>query len=295
VPAVLCAALAVVAPARAGTVTTQNSCRWSTDNQWRHLNVDLGGAATPNPAAPGSGISLTGGTMHLQLPTAGDNQIDVKAWLALQGSGTLQGVQVLPLEVGAHADGASSAVDLTLALPDTAWTNDAASTSFRQGTVGTLPLIAAGPNGAPVKPLGSLYLHVTGAPGAPALTLDCQPGTGEGLGPPVSRVPDAFETVAVQDGAASQPPPKATPHISLRSATLRGSRVRVSLQCAGSPCEGTARASTRKLKYTLAAGERISFTLTLRNRPKKVTLKVSLGGGRALSKVLKQPRKRVPS
>ena len=111
-------ALALAAPAHAGTLTTQNSCRWSLDNVWRHLNIDLTGVGTPNPVAPGSGLNLTQASVHARLPDylakfgyelgilkAGDNEIKAKVWLALQGSGTVQGVQVQALEtVAAHDD-----------------------------------------------------------------------------------------------------------------------------------------------------------------------------------------------
>ena len=45
--AVLGASLVLIpaAPASAGTLTTQNSCKFSLDSVWRHLHVDLSGTA----------------------------------------------------------------------------------------------------------------------------------------------------------------------------------------------------------------------------------------------------------
>src|ERR1700752_4576061 len=98
--------LAAAPPASAATVTTQNSCRWSYDNLWRHLDIDVSGVATPNPVAPGSGVTLTQASVHARLPDylaeyghgfgilrAGDNEIQAKVWVAIEAAGTLQGVQ----------------------------------------------------------------------------------------------------------------------------------------------------------------------------------------------------------
>src|SRR5215217_334070 len=109
------AVFAPASPALAGTVTTQNACRFSLDNVWRHINIDMAGTATPNPIAPGSGVNLTHTSAHAQLPQylsevghelgilkAGDNEIQAKVWIALQGSGTAQGIQTHYAETVAH-------------------------------------------------------------------------------------------------------------------------------------------------------------------------------------------------
>jgi hypothetical protein len=113
--AVAGALLAPASPALAGTVTTQNACRFSLGNTWRHINLDMGGTAVPNPVAPGSGVNLTQPSAHATLPPylsevghelgileAGDNVIQAKVWIALQGSGTAQGIQTHYAETVAH-------------------------------------------------------------------------------------------------------------------------------------------------------------------------------------------------
>src|SRR5215207_6915980 len=106
---VVCALLLPVSPASAGTLSTQNSCKW-TDGIWRHLNVDLTGTGAPSPAAPGSGVNLTAASVHVRLPDylaqaghglgvlkAGDNEIRANAWIALAAPSTPQAVQTFAL------------------------------------------------------------------------------------------------------------------------------------------------------------------------------------------------------
>jgi iron complex transport system substrate-binding protein len=304
------AALATATPAYAGTAAIQNSCRYSLDNVWRHLTIDWTGTGSPNPVAPGSGVTLTQTTAHTRLPDylaqaghqlgilkAGENEIRAHVWLALQGDTTTQGIQVRDVETVARttitedANGnfvSSTPIDVTVPIPDTAWTAGGASVTFRQGSKGALPAIPAGVGGAMVTPLGSVFIRAT--IGSLAMNLDCQPGVGEGTATPASSVADGFETVGVQDGAASVKPPKAKPKIAVSAASLKGSRVKLTIACSAAPCEGTVRAGTRKFRYTLESGSRTTVKLTLRAKPKQVTLRVSLAGGKAYSKVLK-PRK----
>src|ERR1041384_6104996 len=105
--AVAGALLATAAPASAGTSTNQNSCKVNLDQVWRHAQIELGGVASPNPVAPGAGVALTQSSARLQLPDyiasagygigvfkAGENEIRAKVWLAVEGVGTPQAVQV---------------------------------------------------------------------------------------------------------------------------------------------------------------------------------------------------------
>ena len=91
-------------PASAGTLTTQNSCQWSYDTCWRHLDVDLAGVASPNPVAPAPASTLTQTSVHVRIPDyltedghgfqilkAGDNEIRAKAWVAIEGAGHAAG------------------------------------------------------------------------------------------------------------------------------------------------------------------------------------------------------------
>src|ERR1700754_301517 len=106
--AALVASLVLVpaTPASAGTLTTPNACRWSFDGLWRNLDLDLTGAATPNPVAPGFGTALTGASVHARLPDwvaeygfnlgllkEGDNDVPASVWVALAGGGTAEAVQ----------------------------------------------------------------------------------------------------------------------------------------------------------------------------------------------------------
>jgi len=162
--AVVAGALLIpVSPASAVTLTTENSCKWS-DGYWRHLNADLTGTGSPSPVARGSGLNLTAASVHVRLPDylaqaghglgvlkAGDNEIRAKAWIALAAPATPQSVQVFALETVAHttitedASGAyqsSTAIDVTVPLPDSAWTAGGAPVAFSQAV---MPVAAGAP------------------------------------------------------------------------------------------------------------------------------------------------------
>src|SRR6478752_5958322 len=175
-------ALVVAVPASAATLTTTNSCLWSYDSNWRHLDVDLAGVASPNPAAPGSGVNLTQTSVHVRIPDylieaghgfqilrAGDNEIRAKAWVAVEGPGTPQGVVVHQLEAVARttitedANGgyaSSTPVDVTIPIRDTAWTIGTATLGFRQAGAGTLLAIPAGAGGGAIDARGSAFIRM---------------------------------------------------------------------------------------------------------------------------------------
>ena len=143
--AVLLASLVLIpaAPASAGTITTQNSCLVSMDGVWHHVNMTFSGTGSPSPVAPGSGLSLTRATARTTIPhymidyagnlgllQEGVNEFPSKVWIAVAAPGTTQGVQVVPVDVVARttttfsggAYQSATPVDVTVALPDTAWT-----------------------------------------------------------------------------------------------------------------------------------------------------------------------------
>jgi hypothetical protein len=308
-------------PAAAGTLATQNSCKWS-DGVWRHLNVDLTGTGTPSPVAPGSGLSLTAASVHVRLPDylaqaghglgilkAGDNEIQAKAWVAVAAPGTPQGVQVFALQTVAHttitedASGAyvsSTPIDVTVPLPDSAWTAGAALVAFSQAGAGTLPPVPAGAAGGNVQPSGSAFISASIGGGGLRLNIDCQPGTGEGTTPPTPATAGAFETVALDAGAPAIPAPLVkTPVIALRTTKLKrsGKSVSVSIACADAPCRGTATMTkaTKKVAYSLAAGTRktVKFTLSagavksLKKKSLLVTVKLVNTGGKTVTKKLR--------
>jgi hypothetical protein len=309
------------APASAGTLATQNSCKWS-DGYWRHLNVDLTGTGAPSPVSPGSGLNLTGASVHVRLPDylaqaghglgilkAGDNEIQAKAWVALAAPGTPQGVQVFALQTVAHttitedASGvyvSSTPIDVTVPLPDSAWTAGAAPVSFSQAGAGTLPPVPAGSGGGNVQPSGSAFISASIGGGGLKLNIDCQPGTGEGTTLPTPAVAAPFEQVAVDAGAPALPAPLVkTPVIALRTTKLKrsGRSVSVSIACADAPCKGTATMTkaTKKVAFSLAAGARktVKFTLSagavksLKKQSLLVTFKLTNTGGKTVTKKLR--------
>lgn len=313
--------LVAAAPASAGTLTTQNSCQWSYDRQWRHLNVDLSGVAGPNPAAPGSGVNLTQASVHVRIPEylieyghgfqilkAGENEIRAKAWVAIEGPGTPQGVVVHQLETVARftitedAEGrylSSTPVDATIPIRDTAWTMGSAALGFRQAAAGTLLAIPAGTAGATLNARGSAFIRME--LGALAMTADCQPATGEGAAVPAPFTAGAFETVAIDPAATAVPAPKPVPAVSLRTTALKakGRQVKVALTCTAADCRGAlslkagSRTLAPKKSYSVKPGARKTVTLTL-SRPAqrslkdkkklKVTLRVTATGGKTINK-----------
>ena len=326
--AVLGASLVLIpaAPASAGTLTTQNSCRWSYDSIWRHLNVDLSGVASPSPVAPGSGVRLTQAAVRAVLPeylaeigynsqilNEGVNEIPAKVWLAVEAPGTPQGTQTFALETVARttitAPGgvyqSSTPIDVTIPVPDSTWTAPTSAIGFRQAGAGALGRIPAGTNGTQVTALGSAY--ISASVGSVRMNIDCQPASGEGTDPPAPATAGAFETVQIDPGAPvvfPAPTPAAKkPSLTLRTSKLKraGKRVSLALACADAPCEGTMTAkyaggtAAKSVKYTLAAGARKTYKLTLSAKALKslkrksllVSVKITTDGGTTVSKKLR--------
>ena len=314
-------ALVAAAPASAGTLSTQNSCQWNYDNVWRHLNVDLSGVASPNPAAPGSGTTLTQTSVHVRIPDylieyghgfqilkAGENEIRAKAWVAIEGPGTPQSVVVHQLETVArftiteNANGdyvSNTPVDVTVPVRDTAWTVGTSALGFRQAGAGSLLGIPAGAGGGVIDARGSAFIRME--LGSLAMTADCQPASGEGAAAPAPFTAGAFETVTIDAGATPVPAPKAIPAVSLRTTSLKakGRRVKVALSCTAADCKGalTLKAGTKsvaaKKPYSMKSGTRQTVTLTLtksaqkalkHKQAQKVTLRITATGGKTITK-----------
>lgn len=315
-------ALAAAAPASAGTLTVQNACFLSFNSSWQDMNLDWAGTGTPNPAAPGSGVTLTGATVHSRLPQwvgeyganleilkPGLNEIPTKVWVALAGDNTSQAVQVLQLQtiarttVTPNPDGTNTVtpIEVTIPLPDTAWTaGTIGAAGYRQAGAGALPPIPAGPGGALVTPRGSVFIQPTLAGGA-SMPFDCQPGTrGDGFTPVLSTA-GQFESVLVQAGATQVPAPKRVPSVSVRTTALKakGRSVKVALSCTAADCNGalTLKAGSTllaaKQSYSMKSGARQTVTLTLtrtaqkalkQKRSRKVTLRITATGGKTITK-----------
>ena len=286
---------------------------------WRHQDVELTGTGSPSPVAPGSGLALTRTSVRSKIPEyiveigynagilkAGENEIPARVWVALSAPGTAQGVHVSALEttgrttITTNPDGtfqSATPIDVTVPIPDTAWTVESAAVGFRQAPAGSVPPILAGVGDAMITPLGSVYIAATMGSGT-RVNLDCQPATGEGQAAPAPFTPGAFETVAIDTGATVIPAPKSKPKLVVRSSKLRAKKGRVALvlSCSGAVCKGSVSSSvTRRLTYTLAAGARKTVKLTLsakgRRQSAKKSLKVKLtitaaGGEKVVKRML---------
>ncbi|HWK30133.1 MAG TPA: hypothetical protein VNS09_26425 [Solirubrobacter sp.] len=323
----LLALLLPVSPAFAGTATTPNVCQYSVyRGYWFDHAIDLSGTASPASAAPGSGVTLTGAAAHARLPDwvaeyatnlgifkAGDNAVPAKVWLALAGDGSAQGVQVVSAETVAHtvvtvgADGAyqsSTPFDVTLPLPDTAWTAPGAdgTLTWRQAPAGSLPAVQAG--AATVTPRGSVLILAQLGNGL-STTIDCLPGT-EAPGRTAYNALAAppFESIPVQAGATALPAPAVrTPLVKLRTTKLKrtGKRVAVAVACAAAACKGkvtlrwSGGAAARTASYSLAAGARKTLRLTLSAKARRtlkrksvlVQVKITVAGGKTVTKKLR--------
>jgi hypothetical protein len=329
--AVLGAGLALigVSPASAGTLTTQNSCLWP-DGIWRHLDITVSGVGSPSPVAPGTGLALTQASVHVRLPDylaeagygasllkPGRNDFDVKAWLAITAPGTPQGTVVFPIETTAFTDitvdddlnyVSSTPIDVTVALPDSTWTAAPSPVTFHQAAAGTLPRVPAGAAGQNLQPTGSAFISAQPKGGGLRLNIDCRPGSGEGSNEPAPNAAGAFETVQIDPGAPqvipAPPAPEAKkPALTLRTSKLKrtGKRVSLALACADAPCAGRVTAkyaggtAAKSVKYTLAAGARKTYKLTLSAKALKslkrksllISVKVTTDGGDTVSKKLR--------
>jgi hypothetical protein len=295
--ATIAAAFALAAPASA-SVSAANACWWSAPGEWNNETFTLSGVAAPAQAAAGTPITLSGTTAAITLPRevidagvelgllkAGENEIAIRAWLAIRGENTVEGTQVRETATTARttitlaANGTvvtATPLDVTATFPDTQWTSASdAPVSFAQAPVGTLPDLTV-PQANP----GSI--HVTASLGTLAIQIECQPGTRtpNRTGPLAAPAP-VFASVAGPVGAPPPPPaikPK-DPLLTLRTTKLkvdRKSRLTVRLQCADAPCAGTValvntanKRVTNRVNYSLAPGQAKTLTLRLTTTARK--------------------------
>jgi hypothetical protein len=330
--AVLGASLVLIpaASASAGTLTTPNVCQYSIyPGFWFDHGIDLAGTAAPNPVAPGTGVNLTGTSARARLPEwvaeygynfqvlkPGENTITAKVWIALAADASPQGIQVVTADTVARTtievnpDGtykSSSPLDVTVPLADTQWTAPGGdgTLTFRQGGPGTLPRL---PVGGGVTPKGSVFISAKLTDTLGTL-IDCQPGTEQpGRETFTAATSGPFESVPVRTGApvvipAPPTPTAKKPALTLRTSKLKraGKRVSLALACADAPCAGTVTAkyaggtAAKSVKYTLAAGARKTYKLTLSAKALKslkrksllVSVKITTDGGTTVSKKLR--------
>lgn len=314
--AAVAAFLWAAAPASA-QVTVANVCHWSGDG-WNDETFTLSGLAAPPQAAAGAPITLSGMTasitlaeevvrtgVRLQVLKAGVNDISVRAWLAIRGENTIEGVQVRDATTTARttivldAEGnyvSSTPLVVTAAFADTAWTSaSGAPVSFMQAGAGSLTRL-------PVRQTRPSSIHVTASLGGLALQIECQPGARNAdATAAVPGTAPVFASVAAAPGVVAAPRPAV---LALRTSKLRADkqgRVRVRLSCADAPCAGTLRllrgktAVTKRVKYALATGVAKTYTLRLtspaRRSLAKRALRVQVAAG-DLSAARTLPRRR---
>ena len=229
-------------PAQAAPSTTKNACKYSYDGKWRDHDLVLSATAS-GTATPGGSITLSSTTMSAELPAyipeygynlgllqAGDNPVPTKLWLAIAGSNTEEGSQVVEADVTAVAtatvDGDSvvgSPIRVDVTLPDTTWTatgNDIVV--FTQAGPDKLPdgLPGAGVSGT-FNPVGSLYVS-SSLTAALRFNLDCQPGRFTDEGNAIATGPASpFATVTGSSEAVPTTVATATSATSTTVATQR--------------------------------------------------------------------------
>lgn len=203
------------APARAAT----NACNFSVDDYWTSIDVALTGTGTPQTdVLPGDTVTLTGATAAAALPAylaqvgyntgilkAGENQIPVKVWVALQATNTLERTQLVgPVAIQARMTittgpgGAFvSATPITYtppALPATTWTAAGGDLALSQAPAGAITQrLPIGPDDALRTVKGSAVILADLSP--VRFSMDCQPGRGNDTGTgPIVAAPAPFDT-----------------------------------------------------------------------------------------------------
>ena len=136
-------------------MTIPNVCLWSASNTWEQESLTFTGAASPDRAAAGASVTLGGLSARFviapevieqgynaQILKAGDNDFAFRAWIAVRGANTAEGVQVretagtarttITVDPGSEFVSATP-LDIQSALSDTPWTIGAAfPTTFTQ-------------------------------------------------------------------------------------------------------------------------------------------------------------------
>jgi len=324
------AALGLVAPATpavAGVAETANACKFSYDNEYRTQAVAIT-ATAPAEAAAGQAFTLTGEKLEVKLreqlakdaaavgliPSDGSTvSVVTKTWIALKGTNTREGTQVIgPISVTATTsalyDESSQTISATPwqytppKLPDTTWTSTGGNIEFSQAGGGAINAasgqLPVGGGGSNVAVAGSAVVQAN-LPGGANFFMDCQPGetniTRPEAGAGTSFTPlvaASFAGVAVA-GPATNPggtvPPGSGPgggggggatarvagRVSSTSLSSKANKVKVRVSCpvGGADCAGTL---TLRTRAKVKLGSRKAKLITLAR-----TVKYSVAKGKA--------------
>jgi hypothetical protein len=199
------------ASAAAGVAETPNACKFSYDGEYRTQGVEVT-ASAPAEGAAGQQLTLSGEKLDVRLrpelardaaavgliPTDGSTvTVVTKTWIALQGTNTREGTQVIgPLSVTATTsalyDQSSQTISATPfayappKLPDTTWTATGGDIAFSQGGAGAITAalgqLPVGGGGSAVTVQGSTVVQAN-LPGGANFFMDCQPGATNGARP----------------------------------------------------------------------------------------------------------------
>lgn len=290
--------VAIASPAAAGTAETPNACRFSYDGEYRTQAVAIT-ASAPAAAGAGQSFTLTGERLEVKLrdqlakdaaavgliPSDGSTvNVVTKTWVALKGTNTREGTQVIgPITVTATTsalyDESSQTISATPfqytppKLPDTTWTSTGGNIEFSQAGAGAINAasgqLPVGGGGSNVTVAGSAVVQAN-LPAGANFYMDCSPGetvvtrpeAGAGTSfTPLAAASFAGVTVA---GAATNPggtpppgsgtgaavggvAPLVAGRVSSASLSAKAGKVKVRVSCpvGGADCAGRLTLRTR--------------------------------------------------
>lgn len=316
--------------AAAGVAETPNACRFSYDGEYRTQGVEVT-ASAPAAATAGQQVTLSGEKLDVRLrpelardaaavgliPSDGSTvSVVTKTWIALQGTNTREGTQVIgPLSVTATTsalyDQSSQTISATPfaytppKLPDTTWTATGGDIAFSQGGAGAITAalgqLPVGGGGSAVTVQGSTVVQAN-LPGGANFFMDCQPGATNVTRPeagagtsfnPLVAAPFAGVAIAGAPTNPSGAPPPLAPkggtgatapagRIASTSLVAKGARLPLRIACpaGGLDCSGTVQLRTRaNVRIGKRAARRVNLARALRyavSRGKSKTITVTL-------------------
>ncbi len=317
-------------PAAAGTAETPNACKFSYDQEYRTQAVSIT-ASAPAAADAGQSFTLTGERLEVKLreqlakdaaavnliPSDGSTvNVVTKTWIALKGTNTREGTQVIgPITVTATTtalyDESSQTITATPwqytppKLPDTTWTSTGGNIEFSQPGAGAinaaLGQLPVGGGGSPMAVAGSAVVQAN-LPGGANFYMDCSPGetnitrpeAGAGTSfTPLVAAPFAAVTVAGQaTNPGGTPPPGSgggggtatliAGRVSSTSLAAKAGKVKVRVSCpvGGADCAGRLTLRTRSKVKLGSRRKVVTLARTVKYavaKGKAKTLTLSLG------------------